>query len=198
MSSPERPFSDPALPPLRHGLSRLGDLVAQLCLVVAAACLVAIVAINGLNVLIRYVASSAWSWAEEAMLFLMVLMVFAGAVAASWRAAHLQLDILLVRLPAVWRRAAIVLAALGSVAVLGVLSASSWQVVSLLYRFGQKSAALEFPMWIAQGCVSAGFVLIAAMIVLRLATFGPAMPKSEIQALTEQALAEQDLTGPHR
>jgi TRAP-type C4-dicarboxylate transport system permease small subunit len=167
-------------------LERFGDLLAQTCLVVAALSLFVIVGINGANVFIRYVFSTAWSWAEEAMLFLMVLMVFAGAVAATWRGAHLQLDILLERLPLPWRRATIVLAAALSVAVLGVLSASSYQVVSLLYRFGQKSAALEFPMWIAQGCVSAGFVLIALMIVLRLATFGPTMPKTELQVLVEQ------------
>jgi TRAP-type C4-dicarboxylate transport system permease small subunit len=176
---------------MRPALERVGDLVALACLVIASVSLFTIVGINGANVLIRYAFSSAWSWAEEAMLFLMVLMVFAGAVAATWRGAHLQLDILLERLPPAWRRAAILLAAALSVALLGVLSASSYTVVALLYRFGQKSAALEFPMWIAQGCVSAGFVLIALMILLRLATFGPTMPKSELQILTEQVLAER-------
>jgi TRAP-type C4-dicarboxylate transport system permease small subunit len=172
---------------LRGRLARAGDAIAQLCLIVAALCLAAIVGINGANVVFRYALSSAWSWAEEAMLYLMVLMVFTGAVAATWRGAHLQLDILLLRLPPAWRRAAIVLAALCSLAVLGTLSAASWKVVALLYRFGQKSAALEFPMWMAQGCVFAGFVLIAAMIVLRLVTFGPVLPRSELQDHAGQA-----------
>lgn len=171
---------------LRHRLARLGDTLAQACLVVAAICLFTIVGINGANVLFRHVLASAWSWAEEAMLFLMVLMVFAGAVAASWRGAHLALDILLERLPGALRRAAISTIALVSVIVLAVLCASSFKVVALLYRFGQKSAALEFPMWIAQGCVCAGFALIALMIVLRLVTIGPVMPKSELQVLAEQ------------
>jgi TRAP-type C4-dicarboxylate transport system permease small subunit len=170
---------------MRSALARFGDLLAQICLVIAAAALFAIVAINGANVVFRYVLGAAWSWADEAMPFLMVLMVFAGAVAATWRGAHLQLDILLERLPPAWRRAAILLAAAISVSVLGVLSVSSVQVVSLLYRFGQKSTALEFPMWIVQGCVSAGFVLIALMILLRLATSGPVMPKSELADLIE-------------
>jgi TRAP-type C4-dicarboxylate transport system permease small subunit len=175
----------------RRRLASFGDLLAQLCLIVAAVCLFAIIAINGANVVFRYVLSAAWSWAEEAMLFLMVLMVFAGAVAASWRGAHLALDMLLERLPVALRRAAILAMALFSVAVLAVLAASSFKVVSLLYRFGQKSAALEFPMWIAQGCVCAGFVLIALMIVLRLLTVGPVMLKTELQSFSEQGLAGQ-------
>lgn len=178
--------TQPELSPFRRLLIRFGDLLAQLCLIAAAACLFAIVAINGANVVFRYVLSSAWSWAEEAMLFLMVLMVFAGAVAASWRGAHLALDMLLERLPEALRRAAILVMALLSVTVLAVLTVSSFKVVSLLYRFGQKSAAMEFPMWIAQGCVCVGFALIALMIVLRLLTVGPVMPKTELQVMAEQ------------
>jgi TRAP-type C4-dicarboxylate transport system permease small subunit len=80
---------------------------------------------------------------------------------------------------------AIIFAAFCGVAVLGVLSASSFQVVSLLYRFGQKSTALEFPMWIPQGCVSGGFVLIAMMMLLRLAAFGARVSTSEFRGLAE-------------
>jgi TRAP-type C4-dicarboxylate transport system permease small subunit len=170
---------------LRKRLERIGDLVARTCLVVAAIGLFIIVGINGANVVSRYFFGMAWSWAEEAMLFLLVLAVFAGAVTATWRGAHMQLEMLLERLPPRWQRVAIIFAAFSGVAVLGVLSASSFQVVSLLYRFGQKSTALEFPMWIPQGCVSAGFVLIAMMMLLRLAAFGARMSTSEFRGLAE-------------
>jgi TRAP-type C4-dicarboxylate transport system permease small subunit len=170
---------------LRRLLERFGDLVAQTCLVVAAIGLFTIVVINGGNVVSRYFLGMAWSWADEAMLFLMVLTVFTGAVTATWRGAHMQLEMLLEPLAPRWQRAAIIFAAFFGVAVLGVLSSSSYQVVSLLYRFGQKSSALEFPMWIPQGCVSAGFVLIAMMTLLRLATFGARMSRSEFQGLAE-------------
>ncbi len=122
------------------------------------------------------------------MLFLMVLTVFAGAVTATWRGVHMQLEMLLDRVATRWQRAAIIFTAFFSVAVLGVLSLSSYQVVSLLYRFGQRSSALEFPMWIPQGCVFAGFILIAIMILLRLAAFGARMPKTEVEGLLEEEL----------
>jgi TRAP-type C4-dicarboxylate transport system permease small subunit len=169
----------------RKLLRRIGDVVAQACLVVAAISLFIIVGINGANVVSRYFFGMAWSWAEEAMLFLMVLTVFAGAVTATWRGAHMQLEMLLERLAPRGQCAAIIFVALFSVAMLAVLSSSSYQVVSLLYRFGQKSAALEFPMWIPQACVSAGFVLIAMMILLRLATFGGRMSRSEFHGVAE-------------
>jgi TRAP-type C4-dicarboxylate transport system permease small subunit len=170
---------------LRKRLERIGDLVAQTCLVVAAISLFIIVGINGANVVSRYFFGMAWSWADEAMLFLMVLTVFSGAIAATWMGAHMQLDMLRERLTPRWQRAAIIFVAFFSVALLGVLSSSSFQVVSLLYRFGQKSSALEFPMWIPQGCVSAGFVLIAMMILLRLATFGARISKPEFHGVAE-------------
>lgn len=166
-------------------LTRIGDFIANACVVIATVALFIIVAINGINVFSRYFLGEAWSWAEEAMLFLMVLLVFAGAIAVTWRGGHMRLDIFIERLPSAVRKAAIVATALFSAAILAVLAANSFQVVSLLFRFNQKSAALEFPMWIPQGCVLVGFGLIAFMVILRLAAFGPTLPKSEAEVLAE-------------
>ena len=166
-------------------LIRIGDFIANACVVIAATALFAIVLINGINVFSRYFLGDAWSWAEEAMLFLMVLLVFAGAVTVTWRGGHMRLDVFVERMPAAYRKTAIVATGLFSSAILLVLAAHSFQVVSLLYRFNQKSTALEFPMWIPQGCVLAGFVLIGLMILLRLAAFGATLPKSEAEALAE-------------
>lgn len=166
-------------------LIRIGDFIANACVVIATIALFIIVLINGLNVFSRYFLGDAWSWAEEAMLFLMVLLVFAGAVAVTWRGGHMRLDIFIERMPPAYRKAAIVATGLFSAAILGLLALNSFRVVSLLFRFNQKSAALEFPMWIPQGCVLAGFVLIAFMILLRLAAYGATLPKSEAEALAE-------------
>ena len=98
----------------------------------------------------------------------------------------MRLEMFIERMPAGWQRAAIVFTALFSAAMLGLLSTSSYQVVSLLYRFGQKSTALEFPMWIPQGCVLAGFALIALMMLLRLAIHGARLSQPEFEGMTEQ------------
>jgi len=166
-------------------LIRIGDVIASICVVIATLALFVIVLINGINVFSRYFLGDAWSWAEEAMLFLMVLLVFAGAITVTWRGGHMRLDVFIERMPLTMRKAAITLTALLSASILGVLAFNSYKVVSLLYRFGQKSTALEFPMWIPQGCVFAGFVLIAFMILLRLAAYGATLPKSEAEVLAE-------------
>lgn len=166
-------------------LIRIGDFIANSCVVMATIALFTIVLINGLNVFSRYFLGDAWSWAEEAMLFLMVLLVFSGATTVTWRGGHMRLDIFIEQMPATYRRAAIVITGLFSAGILGLLAINSFQVVSLLFRFNQKSVALEFPMWIPQGCVLAGFVLIAFMILLRLAAYGATLPKSEAEALAE-------------
>lgn len=170
---------------LLGALEATGNLIAQACLIVAAISLFGIVGINGANVFFRFFLNFAWSWAEEAMLFLMILGVFAGAITAMWRGAHMKLEFLVERLPRPAQRVAVTFIALFSVGILITLSLSSYQVVSLLYRFGQKSAALEFPMWMPQGCVLVGLVAMALMILLRLATYGARPSKSEFDELSE-------------
>ena len=85
-------------------ISRLCDGVAHACLVIAALSLLCIVAINGANVVARYFFGRAFSWAEESMLFLMILGVFSGAVAVTWRNLHIRIDTLVERMPPALRR----------------------------------------------------------------------------------------------
>lgn len=166
-------------------LVRLGDGITYVCSFIAAIALFIIIAINGLNVVRRYFLGDAWSWAEEAMLFLMILLVFTGAATAAWRGGHMRLDMVIERFTPAMQKAAIIFTSIVTVVLLVTLSFASYQVVSLLYRFGQKSIALEFPMWIPQSFVLGGFGLIAFLIILRLVTIGPVMPKSEAQELAE-------------
>ena len=167
------PLTQP-FPLNKHGsrlsaLEAAGDLIARVCLTVAAICLFVIVGLNAVNIGSRVFFNYAFSWAEEAEVFVMILSVFAAAVATSWRGAHMKLEMFVNRLPSASRRAVIVLVTFISAGVLLVLSASSYKVVSLLYMFGQKSDSIDFPMWVPQGCVLASFVLMAVMMVLRLA-----------------------------
>ena len=82
----------------------LCDGIAHACLVIAALSLLCIVAINGVNVVARYFFGSPFSWAEELMLFLMILGVFTGAVAVTWRNLHIRIDTIVDELTQVGRR----------------------------------------------------------------------------------------------
>jgi TRAP-type transport system small permease protein len=147
----------------------LCDGIAHACLVVAALSLLCIVAINGANVVARYFFGSPFSWAEELMLFLMILGVFTGAVAVTWRNLHIRIDTLVDRLPPTLRRVVSVVATLASVAILTIVMVASFRLVSLLQAMEQVSDALHAPSWIPQSFVTIGLGLMALMMLAKLA-----------------------------
>jgi TRAP-type C4-dicarboxylate transport system permease small subunit len=151
------------------GLRRLGDAVARACVVIAAIALLAIVAINGANVVGRYFFGAPISWAEEMMLFLMVLIVFSASAAVTWRRQHIGIDLLVEWLPPPLGRAATFMTGLIAILVLGLISYGSFEIVSTLYAFDQRSEALELPVWIPQSFLTIGFAMMALMLILRFA-----------------------------
>jgi TRAP-type C4-dicarboxylate transport system permease small subunit len=146
----------------------LCDGIAHVCLVIAALSLLCIVAINGANVVARYFFGSAFSWAEELMLFLMILGVFSGAVAVTWRNLHIRIDTLVERLPPPIRRATMLVASLASIAILAVVMVASFRLVSLLQSMDQRSDALNAPSWLPQSFVTIGLGLMALMMLARI------------------------------
>jgi TRAP-type C4-dicarboxylate transport system permease small subunit len=152
----------------RHITVRLGDAVAGVCVRLAALALLGIVAINGMNVVARYVFGAPFSWAEELMLFLMIFAVFAGAVAITWRNQHVRIATIIERTPRLLQRFAKVLASIACIVVLATVAAASFNLVSLLQSFDQRSDALQAPMWIPQSFVTVGLGLMAVLIAVRL------------------------------
>jgi C4-dicarboxylate transporter, DctQ subunit len=158
---------DDALPP-RSLIERLCDGISHACLVIAAMSLLCIVAINGANVVARYFFGSPFSWAEELMLFLMILGVFSGAVAVTWRNLHIRIDTLVDRLPPPIRRATMLIASLASIAILGIVTLASFRLVSLLQSMDQRSDALNAPSWLPQSFVTIGLGMMALMMLARI------------------------------
>ena len=152
---------------LRKGLVRVGDALSHACTVIAAASLAIIVCINGANVVGRYFFSAPISWAEELMLFLMILTVFAGAVTVTWRQEHIKIDALLMQLSPKLRAMAILFTGLITLGALGTTIYSGGAVIMMLQAFDQRSDALEFPMWIAQSSAPVGLSLIVFLFLLR-------------------------------
>ena len=148
----------------------LCDGISHVCLAIAGMSLLGIVAINGTNVVARYFFGSPFSWAEELMLFLMILGVFTGAIAVTWRNLHIRIDTLVDRLRPAIRRVVMVLATLASIAILVVVMAASFRLVSLLQGMDQRSDALNAPSWIPQSFVTIGLALMAFMMAAKLVT----------------------------
>lgn len=151
-------------------INSLCDGIAHACLVIAALSLLCIVAINGANVVARYFFGRAFSWAEELMLYLMILGVFSGAVAVTWRNLHIRIDTLVERIPPTMRRVVTVIASLASIGIITVVMVASFRLVALLQSMDQRSDALHAPSWIPQSFVTAGLGLMALMMVAKLVT----------------------------
>jgi TRAP-type C4-dicarboxylate transport system permease small subunit len=158
---------------LKLALQGFGERTAVLGLWLAAAALLAIVGINGLNIVLRYFFLDALSWAEEAMDYLMVFSVYAGAVSVAWRQVHIRIDAVLNLAPLRYRRAANAASTLLLVAILTPVTVASYDVVRQLYEFDQRSDAMHLPMWIPQGIVPAALFLIMVMALMRIWLYEP-------------------------
>lgn len=164
------------------GISAIGramDVVARLCTYIAGILLVCIVVINGCNVFMRYVMHSGISWAEESMVFLMIASVFIGAIPITWEKAHIRIDAFVASLHGKVRLAVEALAVLVAAAVLMPVGWLSIGVVAKLFRFDQRSDALDLPVWIPQATVPFALFLIPLVMALAL-TRGVAGPHEDI------------------
>ena len=153
---------------LKRALEWLGTQTAYIGLWIAAAALLAIVALNGINIVLRYFFFAAFSWAEEAMLFLMIVGVYAGAVSVAWHQMHIRIDAFLNMAPPAWRRALDIVSTLVLVAFLIPVMLASYRVVAMLFEFDQRSDALHLPIWIPQAVVPIAMLLIVVMALLRI------------------------------
>ena len=153
----------------RDAAARLGDAVAGIGIALAALALVGIVVINGVNVVARYAFGSPFSWAEELMSFLMILGVFTGGIAITWRNQHVRIGTLVERMPPAAQGFAETLAVIACIVILAIITFASFNLVSLLQSFDQRSDALQAPMWIPQSFVTIGLGVMAVLMAVRLA-----------------------------
>ena len=127
----------------------------------------AIALITSYDVFMRYVLNSPTAWATEISTYLLVAVTFCGAGETLLRDGHVRVDIVLNRLPADARAAALV-----AVAWLGLLVAAimAWQSCLLVlsdYRTGARLFSLLLtPSWMPKLPIAVGLiVLVASMLV---------------------------------
>src|SRR5262245_38186867 len=102
-------------------VDRSSHLLTQVCLTIGGSALVGVAAVTGSNVTSRVLFGLPFSWAEELMLFLMLLAVFSGAIAITWRNMHIRIDTFVDAAPPLVRKAALVVNALASIGVIGAI-----------------------------------------------------------------------------
>jgi TRAP-type C4-dicarboxylate transport system permease small subunit len=140
--------------------------------VAAGAMLVLSVGINFANIIGRYFLSVSLSWAEEAMLFLMIGCVFLGAAPVGWAGRHIRMDVVVSLLPPRARWAFEVFSDLVTAATCVALAIFAWPVMTMLAELDQRSNSANIPMVIPQSAVPIGLLLMALLIVVRLILYG--------------------------
>jgi TRAP-type C4-dicarboxylate transport system permease small subunit len=152
----------------RAALQWLGTRTAFVGLWLAAFALLLIVALNGVNIVLRYFFSAALSWAEEAMLFLMIFGVYAGAISVAWHQAHIRIDAFINMAPLAYRRALNIVSTLVLAGFLIPVILASYRVTGMLFEFDQRSDAMNLPIWIPQAVIPVAMLLIVVMSLLRI------------------------------
>ena len=149
---------------LARALETLGKLVR----LVATLVLLVSVAINFANIIGRYFLNAPLEWGEEVMLFLMVGMVFLGAVVITTQGRHIRMDLAVAMLPARLQNAVSAFGILCEGIAGGLVVWLGVPVVQELMEFDQRAEASNLPLAYPQAIVPFGMGLIALICIGRL------------------------------
>ncbi len=136
----------------------------------AGTLLICSVALNFANIFGRYFLHSSISWAEEAMLFLMVGCVFLGSSIVTWSGRHIRMDIVYRLMPENIRIILDLFSELVFLLTAIVLVVFAWPVIRQLVAFDQRSLAANIPLAIPQAMIPIGLLIMAFMVVARFFT----------------------------
>jgi TRAP-type C4-dicarboxylate transport system permease small subunit len=159
-----------------EALSRGAEILMAALRVAAGAMLAASVAINFANIIGRYFFSVSLSWAEEAMLFLMIGCVFLGAGPVGWSGRHIRMDVVVSALPPRLRKAFDMLSDLATIATAVALAIFAWPVMTMLAELDQRSQSADIPLVLPQAALPLGLLLMALLIAIRLIVRGTTHP----------------------
>lgn len=157
-----------ALDRIRQGLQRAANALMTVLRITAGMMLIASVGINFANIIGRYFLSVSLSWAEEAMLFLMIGCVFLGAGPVGWMGRHIRMDFVVSLLPRRLRMAFDLMSDLVTIATCVALAVFAWPVMTMLAELDQRSESANIPMVIPQAVLPVGLLLMALLIAIRL------------------------------
>ena len=153
---------------MNNALSRAAKALMTALRFAAGAMLALSVAINFANIIGRYFLSVSLSWAEEAMLFLMIGCVFLGAGPVGWAGRHIRMDVVIALLPPRARKAFDVFSDLVTIATCVALAIFAWPVMTMLTELDQRSQSANIPLVIPQAALPLGLLLMALLIAVRL------------------------------
>lgn len=111
-----------------------------------------------IEVVLRYAFGRSNAWVEEFLRYLMVFITFFGASVAIKYGAHMSVNVI-EYIPVKWfKRLIAVFVALMGILFSILLVYLSWYLVLRIQGFGQKSPAMQIPMYIPYAIIPLGFL----------------------------------------
>lgn len=132
--------------------------------------LVAVV-LNIVNVIGRYVFGMPVFWAEEALTFTVIWIVFLVAGTITYRGAHLNMDLVFSRMPADLQRAVRIAILIALIACTIYTAVQSWKVVELHYLTGGVTAGTNIPLVVPHAALLFGFSFMALAAIVRFRSY---------------------------
>ena len=129
------------------------------------------VVLNIVNVIGRYVFGMPVFWAEEALTFTVIWIVFLVVGTITYRGAHLNMDLLYSRMPSVLQLVIRIAIALALIVCAVYTAMLSWSVVKLHYMTSGVTAGTNIPLVIPHSALLFGFSFIAAAALVRLPSY---------------------------
>ncbi len=140
-----------------HALNRALTVVEN---VVASAALAAAAFVAILAVVLRYAFNILIFWSEEAVIYLVLLSVFVGAVITLRHDEHVRVDLLPVLLKGRLKLGVQVLATLLTLVYLGLIGAYGWLLLFEPATRDTVTPALKVPLWVVYFALPLGFTLM--------------------------------------
>ncbi|MEX2291114.1 MAG: TRAP transporter small permease [Mycobacteriales bacterium] len=141
-------------------MHRLGRTLTVVENVVASAALAAAAALAIIAVVMRYVFNILIFWSEEAVIYLVLLSVFVGAVITLRHDEHVRVDLLPLLLKGRARLAVQVAASLLTLVYLGVIGGYGWVLLFEPAASNTVTPALKLPLWVVYFALPLGLTLM--------------------------------------
>lgn len=128
---------------------------------ILALLLIGMVVLSAYNVVSRYVFDSALLWADEIVIFAMIVIVWLGGIVCAWEETELRMSLLTDSLPAAVRRWIIPLQYFCVAASCAIATWLSYGFLIRVYKFGMTSDAAGIKIWTVHSSVTIALCLIA-------------------------------------
>lgn len=134
--------------------------LANLDLIIAAIAFVCLVFVTFGGVIMRYVFSDPFIWAEEVQLWSFLWMIFLGAGAAFRYGSHVAVEIIFDKLPQQFKSKVNIVNYLITVAILGYLFFLGLDLLSLMVKIGKATSILHVPFWFINAVIPVSCVIM--------------------------------------